>query len=314
MKQTIFSVLITSVIVVIFSTGMTSCRKDNFQPTIKQYDSIQIVNYISANGLTGFQKDLIGGDTTGMYYKVINPGSGTPVQYSDKITFVYTEKTLDGSYSISDTIADHYYDYVGHIYNNHFPLGLQTAVHNLLKYPNASIRVLIPSHLAYGKAGTGSGSSQVANNRIAGNESLDVYVHAVNDFPTYDDMVIKNYMTANGLAGYSRTADGIYYSVLTPGTNSDLITSNSTITCTYTGQLLDGNIFDGSHNGTNVATFSLGEFATPGNAEALEKYAVAGTKLSVILPSSQAYGISGNGGIPAFSCLRFTWQVVTVTP
>ena len=135
MKQTIFSVIVISIIGVILSTGMSSCRKDRFQPTIKQYDSIQIVNYIAANGLSGFSKDLIGGDTTGMYYKVLIPGSGTPIAYSDKITYVYTYKTLDGTYVTSDTIANHYYDYVGHIYNNHYPLGMQTAVHNLLVYP-----------------------------------------------------------------------------------------------------------------------------------------------------------------------------------
>jgi len=314
MKQSIFSVLIISIIGVILSTGMTSCRKDKFQPTIKQYDSIQIVNYIAANNLTGFQRDMIGGDTTGMYYKILSPGSGTPIQYSDKITFVYTERTLDGTYVTSDTIANHYYDYVGHLYTNHFPLGLQTAVYNLLKYPNASMRVLIPSHLAYGKDGTGSGSSQVANNRIAGNESLDVYVHAITDFAAYDESVIKNYLAANGLSGYSTTPDGIHYSVLTPGTNSDSIVDASTITCTYTGQLLNATIFDGSYNGTNIATFPMGAFATPGNVEALEKYAVAGTKLSVILPSAQGYGIAGTSGIPPFSCLRFTWQVITVTP
>ena len=314
MKQTIFSVIVISIIGIILSTGMSSCRKDNFQPTIKQYDSIQITNYIAANGLTGFSKDLTGGDTTGMYYKILNPGSGTPLQYSDKIAFVYTYKTLDGSYVTSDTISNHYYDYVGHIYNNHYPLGLQTAVHNLLIYPNASMRLLIPSHLAYGRDGTGSGSSQVANNRIAGNESLDVYIHAINNFPKYDDMVIQNYMKANNLTGYSMTADSVYYSVLTPATSSDPIVQGSTITCTYTGQLLNGNIFDGAYNGTNIATFAMMDFATPGNVEALEKYASVGTKLSVILPSKQAYGLAPPSGIPAFSCMRFTWQVITVTP
>jgi len=322
MKQTIFSVIVISIIGVILSTGMSSCRKDRFQPTIKQYDSIQIVNYIAANGLSGFSKDLIGGDTTGMYYKVLIPGSGTPIAYSDKITYVYTYKTLDGTYVTSDTIANHYYDYVGHIYNNHYPLGMQTAVHNLLVYPNAAIRVLIPSHLAYGINGTGSGSSQVANNRIGGNESLDCYIHAINylpvngattnGFPAYDDMVIKNYMAANNLTGYTKTADGLYYSILTPGASSDPITSSSTITATYTGQLLNGTIFDGSSNGTNVATLTISDLI-PGVQEGLEK-AVAGTKISLLIPSSIAYGLAPPSGIPAFSCLRFTWQIVTVTP
>ncbi|OIQ69878.1 outer membrane protein MIP precursor [mine drainage metagenome] len=300
---------------------MSSCRKDNFQPTIKQYDSIQIKNYIAANGLTDFLKDTIGGDTTGMYYKIISPGSGPALQYSDKVAFVYTYKTLDGSYVTSDTISNHYFDYVGHIFVNHYPLGMQTAVHNLLKYANASIRVLIPSRLAYGNLGSGSGSSQVANNRIKGNESLDVYIHAINylpinnaptnGFPVYDDMVIQNYMKANNLTGYTKTADGLYYSILTPGTGTDAILTTSSITATYTGQLLDGNIFDGSHNGVNIATFAISDLL-PGVQEGLQK-AVAGTKISMLIPSSIAYGLPGSSGIAPFSCLRFTWQIITVT-
>ena len=140
-----------------------------------------------------------------MYYKILVPGSGKLLQYSDEITFVFTERTFDGTYTQADTIANHFYDYVGHIQLDKLPLGLQTAVHNLLKYPNASMRVLIPSHLAYGVSGSGSGSSQVANNRIAGNECLDFYIHAVNNFPVYDDQVIQNYLKANSLTGYTRT-------------------------------------------------------------------------------------------------------------
>ncbi|MDR3693173.1 FKBP-type peptidyl-prolyl cis-trans isomerase [Mucilaginibacter sp.] len=320
MKQTIFSVIVISIIGVILSTGMTSCRKDNFQPTIKQYDSIQINNYIAANGLTGFLKDTTGGDTTGMYYKIISPGSGPALQYADKVAFVYTYKTLDGVYVTSDTISNHYYDYVGHIYNDRYPLGMQTAVHNLLKYSNASMRVLIPSHLAYGRDGRSTGSTQVANNNIPGNESLDVYIHAINylpinnattnGFPAYDDMVIQNYMKANNLTGYVKTADGLYYSILTPGTGTDAILKTSSITATYTGQLLDGNIFAGA-NGTNTATLSISDLI-PGVQEGLQK-AVAGTKISLLIPSSIGYGISGSTGIAPFSCLRFTWQIVTVT-
>jgi FKBP-type peptidyl-prolyl cis-trans isomerase FkpA len=256
------------------------------------------------------------GDTSGIWYRIASPGSGTPLQYSDLVSFVYTERTFDGKYALVDTIQRHYYDYVGHLQNNGFTLGLQIAVHDVMMYPNATIRVLVPSHLAFGVDGTGSGSNEVANNRIAGNQCLDFYVHAVNNFGPYDDLVIRHYMADSSLTGYSETADSIYYKVLTPGATNDPITQNSTITCTYTGQLLDGVIFDGSHNGTNTATFSMLGFATPGNAEVLENYTEAGTKLSVLLPSKQGYGIAGNaeGGIPPFSCMRFTWQVITVTP
>jgi FKBP-type peptidyl-prolyl cis-trans isomerase len=312
MKQTIFTILLISAI------GMLSCRKSKVEPDIKQYDQIQIQNYIAANGLTGMTEDKIS-DSSGMYYQILNPGSGTAFDYPDLVTLVYTFRTLDGSYVASDTIANHYYDYVGHI-SNKFPLGLQMAVHDLLKYPGASMHVLIPSHLAYGTAGSGSGSSQVANNRIKGNESLDYYVHAISNFQAYDDMVIQNYMKANGLTGYTKVESKLlpgnfyYYNVLTPGTGTSPITVNSTITATYTGQLFDANIFDGFHNGTNIATFNMTDFATPGNTEGLINYAVAGTKISLLIPSTLAYGLTTASGIPPFSCLRFTWQIISVAP
>ena len=313
MKKNIYPFLVIFIIGIILVTGLPSCRKDKIELSIKQYDSVQIQNYIASHGLSGFQRDTTGGDTSGIYYKIMLAGYGKPIQYSDKLPFLYTEQTFDGNYVVTDTIANHFYDFVGHIQQDGFPLGMQTAIHNLLVYPNASIRILIPSHLAYGTAGKGSGSSQVANNRIGGNQCLDMYIHAVNNFTGYDDLVIQNYMKANNLTGYTKTADGLYYSVLTPGTGTDVTQSFSTITATYTGQLFNGSIFDSSYNGTNVLTSQISAFV-PGVEEGLTNL-TAGEKVSLLIPSQLAYGIAGSGtGIPAFSCLRFTWQIDTVTP
>jgi FKBP-type peptidyl-prolyl cis-trans isomerase FkpA len=344
MKQT---VILTFFLIAALS--LASCRKDKTQLTIKQYDNQQILNYIAANGLTGMKRDTTGGDTTGMYYQILNPGTqsinGTPVtplDYPSQVTFVYTERTLDGTYISTDTINNHYFDYAGHISVDHMPLGLQTAIHNLLKYPDASMRVLIPSHLAYGINGTGSGSSQVANSRIPGNASLDFYVHAINNFQVYDDQVIKNYMTANGLTGYTAVTMQVpipvgsqlnpllywagknsnpatkysatyYYKILTSATTNDPITDNSTITATYTGQIFNGVIFDQQYNGTTVYTGGVANFIAAVR-DALENHAVAGTKISLLIPSPLAYGLGSQTLIPPFSCLRFTWQILTVTP
>ena len=331
MKQTIYPVLVICIIGLIFSSSLQSCRKDKFQPTIKQYDSIQIADYIAKNNLTGFQKDLAGGDTSGIYYKIISPGSGTPMQYSDKVTFVYTEHTIDGLYTIADTLSQHFYDYVGHIVNDGYPLGLQTAVHNDMIYPNAIMRVLIPSHLAYGRDGKGSGSSTVANNKIAGNQCMDMYIHGITNFELYDDQVIQKYMKDSSLTGYTKVLSKLlpgrdttktidpnmpgnyyYYKILKDSVTNDPIQSFSTITCTYTGQLLDGVIFDSSYNGTNTLSTAVSSLV-PGVDEGL-RHAVAGEKISLLIPSTLAYGIPAYNSIPAFSCLRFTFQVYTVTP
>jgi FKBP-type peptidyl-prolyl cis-trans isomerase FkpA len=314
MKQTIFTLLLISV------TGLMSCKKTTIQPTIKQFDQTQIQNYIAAHGITGMIRDTVGGDTTGLYYQVLQPAtSTTPLQYWDKVAFVFTIRTFDGKYVQSDTIANHYDDFVGHIVTGKLPLGLQLAIHNDLKYPGASARLLIPSHLAYGVNGYGSGSIQVANSRIPGNACLDYYVHVIDNEPAYDDLVIKNYMLANNLSGYTKVQSTIfpgnyyYYSILTPGTGTDLITDNTSVTYTDTGQLFNGTLFDSASNGANTGVHDVIDFV-PGVKEALENYAKTGTKISLLLPSALGYGGVPNAAIPPNSCLRFTFQIVSITP
>jgi FKBP-type peptidyl-prolyl cis-trans isomerase FkpA len=215
MKQKIFTFLL------IAAASLTACRKNSdADPDIKQYDEQQIQGYITANGLTGFSKDTTGGDTTGMYYKIINKGVGVPLEYSDKVSLVFTLKSFDGKYNSTDTITNHIYNFLGHLNTTdpntsaNLPKGLMLGIKNILKYRDGSMRLLIPSHLAYGKAGTGSGSISNTNSRIAGNQSLDYYIHVIDDQQVYDDLVIRNYMTANALTGYTKTASGIYYKIL----------------------------------------------------------------------------------------------------
>jgi FKBP-type peptidyl-prolyl cis-trans isomerase len=308
MKQTIFTFLTLSVI------SLFSCRKESNQINIKQYDQQQIQNYIASQGLTGMIQDTTGNDSTGMYYKILSPGTGPAVDYPDKIYFVFTLRSFDGTYSSTDTIANHFYDYVGHITSDALPSGLQIAVHNILKNPGASMRLLIPSHLAYGKTGYGSGSSQVANNKIPGNASLDYYVHSIYlpDIGKYDDMVIQNYMKANSLTGYNKTADGLYYKTLTTVTSNDPITINSTVTATFTAQIFNATVFS-QYNVTGGSPYDINSLI-PGVQEGLINHAVTGTQISLIMPSSLGYGSTTISGAPAFSCLRFTWQIVSITP
>ncbi len=328
MKLKFFTLLLLCAI------GLMSCRKDKVELNIKQYDQQQIQNYISSQGITGMQRDLVGGDTTGMYYQILAAGSGPALKYTDKVAFVFSLRTFDGKYVAVDTIYNHFYDYVGHIATDNLPLGLQTALINDLQYKGTRARILIPSHLAYGVDGSGSGSSTVTNNRIGGNQCLDYYVNIIGDQNAYDDIAIQSYLRDSSFTGYSKAAVDLkkyyqpndpvllangntsyyYYKVLTPGTVIHPITTNSTITTTYTGQLLNATIFDGAHNGTNSVAFDIASFGTPGNVEGLINYATVGTKISIIMPSALGYGYTSQSGIPTFSCLRFTWQVITVSP
>jgi FKBP-type peptidyl-prolyl cis-trans isomerase FkpA len=313
MKQKIFTFLL------IAAASLTACRKTGTEPDIKQYDEQQIQGYITANGLTGFSKDTTGGDTTGMYYKIFNKGVGAPLEYSDPVSLVFTVKSFDGKYTLSDTIINHIYNYLGHLYitNNttatNLPKGLMLGIKNILKYRDGSMRLLIPSRLAYGAAGFGSGSITNVNTRIAGNQSLDYYVHVINDQQVYDDLVIRNYMTANALTGYTKTASGIYYRILTPRTAGTFIDEASTVTTTYSAALL---------NNTNVQNVTTAQILTPdigvstfieGVKEVLYNYGGDGASISMFIPSRLGWGTSGSGQIPSNAPTRFEFQIATVT-
>lgn len=312
MRQKIFTLLLISAI------GLVSCRKDKIELDIKQYDDAQIQAYISAQGITGMQKDTSKQDSSGIYYKLLLPGVAplTPLDYPDKVSFVFTLRSVDGKYVSADTIQNRMEDYLGHLTANNLPYGLQMAMRNIVKYKGASARLLIPSHLAYGVSGFGAGSSSNVNTKIAGNQCLDYYVHIIDNYKDYDQQLIQS--RVSDLATYTKIESDAkpgyfyYYKVQTPGTGTDKIGPNSIITATYTGELLNGSVFDGSNNGDNVATQSISTLIT-GMSEALQKIAVAGTKFIVILPSDLAYGNTTAGTIPTNSVLKFSYQVLTVT-
>ncbi|MGZ3764281.1 MAG: FKBP-type peptidyl-prolyl cis-trans isomerase [Mucilaginibacter sp.] len=302
MKLTFFTLLLLSAI------GFVSCRKTGSEPDIKQYDQQQITSYIAANGLTGMQRDTSGGDTTGTYYKILTPGDPSkPLAYTSEIAYVYTLRSFDGKFIAADTVLDHVDGLLGHI----GPNGLMLAIHNDLKYKGGQMRLLVPSHLAYGVNGYKSGSSTIVNATIAGNQCLDFYVNVISDQVAYDDLVIKNYMAANSLTGYTKSASGLYYKIIKKGATDSLINDNSSVTCNYTGQLMNGTFFDNS-SATTTATFSDMNSLTDGAHEGL-KLIGGGGSVSLLIPSRLGYGTSGSTSIPANACLRFEFYNPVVT-
>lgn len=307
MKQTNFTLLFFAVIT------LMACNKDKYDVTITQYDDEQIKNYISANGITGMTRD-----GSGMYYKIINSGSGKAIEYSDNISIVFTARTVDGRFVSEDTVINHYQGYAGHISSTGYPLGfgvkgLQQAVHDILKYRGASMRILIPSNLAYGVGGAGAGSSEVST-RIGGNQCLDVYVHLISDQEKYDQSVIKNFIASNNLGSsvLEDPTDHYWYNIRTPGTGTVPINENSTITATYTVRLLNGTVV----NEYNLVGGALLEIPNQikGLQAGLKKYATAGALITFVFPSSLAYGTTSATGIPANSVIRYEIQVIATAP
>jgi FKBP-type peptidyl-prolyl cis-trans isomerase len=304
MKLKFFTLLLLS------AACFVSCRKINNDPDIKQFDQQQIQSYIAANGLTGMVRDTTMGDTTGTYYQIINPGKGAALDYPSVISYVYTIRTFDGKYSVTDTAVNHGYSVLGHV----VPNGLMLAIKNNLKYRGGKMRVLVPSHLAYGKNGYGQGSTTLTSSRIGGNQCLDITINVIDDQAAYDQLVIKNYMAANNLTGYTKTADGLWYKITTPPTGTVYINNNSTVTMNYTLYMMNNTNLD-----TNAATttssftdFGVGNYVA-GFEEGLKLLGRGSGAISIIVPSALAYGPTGNTGVPANECLRWDMTNVTVT-
>lgn len=267
---------------------ITSCTKE--YDSIEQIDDRNIQAYIKQNNISGVQQF----GTTGMYYQIISPGQGTPMEYSEKVPLVYTFKTLDNAYSSTDTIANHYGNFLGY-----FSLeGVRTGIKEILIKRGGQIRLLVPSKSAYGRNGLGD---------IPGNTSIDVTVKALDiaGLPAYEDIMINKYMQANSLSGFSKTNKGIYYKISNPGSGSG-ITVDSILTTSYTGKLLNGTVFD-----TSTSFITQLANVIPAWQQILMLVKKGGV-VRFITPSAQAYGLTGSA-IPGFSPLDFEVTVINVS-
>jgi len=336
MKQTLFTLLL------ITSIGLISCRKTTNDPNITQYDQTQIQNYINANGLTGMKRDLSNGDTSGIYYQILSQGStSTPMQYSDSVNFVISVKSFDGKYINTDTLnLAHFAGLLGHVSNGGsiigFTKGLQYALYNIVKYKGTRARILVPSRVAYGVNGVGTGSASNTNSRVAGNQCLDYYVNVISNLdyvndqtPGYDDYVINDYAKRNNIAISTYThvktgrGKGLYYKINKAGTGTDALgLSTLSFTATYTGKWLNGATFDSSEiqNKNSGITDLTTPFSFPSfdNLVVVAQEALmgqtAGASVSILIPSRMGYGKPGNGSnIGPNVCLYYDFTIGTVT-
>jgi FKBP-type peptidyl-prolyl cis-trans isomerase len=262
-----------------------------------------------------------------MYYKILTPGTGAQVADSSLVSLVFTVRSFDGQFIAEDTIVNHVYNYLGHISSNNLPSGVRLGILNILKNKGGRMRLLVPSHLGYGTSGYGTGSSD-GNNRVKGNQGLDYYINLVNNtkkydprFGTfvgrqdaYDDISVKNYITANNLTGYTKTASGLWYKELQAGSGA-AITPSSIVTIQFTGTLFNGFQTSQQYNtsdGTGVA-IDLANDTRFGLVEGIQ-LVKPGAKLSLIMPSRLAFGGQAytDSSIPIYSCMRYDINVLSV--
>lgn len=106
-------------------------------------------------------------------------------------------------------------------------------------------------------------------------------------------------------------ATGIMYQVIDPGTGA-APTVNSTVTAKYVGRLLNGKGFDSSYVRDPAGTeFPLG-YVIAGWQIGIPKIKEGG-KIRLIVPSSLAYGCTGNGPIAPDQPLYFYVELIKVS-
>jgi len=124
---------------------------------------------------------------------------------------------------------------------------------------------------------------------------------------TIDDDKIKAYIAANHIDVTKDPSTGIYYKIETVNNSTLHPTLNDTVKVTYTGQLLNGTVFD-TQNGYLISLSSVikgWQIAIPlMTADGNQPF----SRIRLIIPSALGYGsvaTSGNVVIPANSVLDF---------
>lgn len=110
--------------------------------------------------------------------------------------------------------------------------------------------------------------------------------------------------------GVNATASGLQYEVVKQG-DGPKPSSTDIVQVHYIGRLLDGTVFDSSHQRGESAEFPL-YAVIPGWAEGLQLMSV-GSTYKLFIPSGLAYGGQGAGNIiPPFSTLIFEVELLAI--
>ncbi len=125
--------LVFSMILALVLTGCSNKDKEDHRCTTAAEDDASMQNYISANGITATKH------ASGMYYQIIEPGSGATPTISSTVKANYTGKFTNNT-SFDGGVAS-------------FPLsgvieGWQIGI-PLIKQ-GGKVKLIIPPYLAYG--------------------------------------------------------------------------------------------------------------------------------------------------------------------
>jgi FKBP-type peptidyl-prolyl cis-trans isomerase FkpA len=274
-----------------------SCTKE--YDSIETTDDAKIQQYIRANNLEVVK------DSTGFYYQVVTPGTGENFKNTDSVLYHATLKSLlNGTTYYTDPANGNFGTLVG--YANNFNgtniAAIRTSI--LALKPGGTVRILLPSYLAFGK----NGFSTI---NIPSNEVIDLTISTVPEKTQteLDDRLIREFIAAKGIAGMTKGPGGTYYVINAPGDITKPINRGSTVTAAYTGRLLDGTVFD---SGSVADSTSLSLNAVIPAWRKTIPLVNKGGKLRILVPSAEGYGAGGSSPIPGNAVLDFDIEVTDV--
>lgn len=121
-----------------------------------------------------------------------------------------------------------------------------------------------------------------------------------------DRQKIETFITEKKLTDVKEN-NGVFYQVIKPGTGTETVNLNDTVTVNYTGRLLDGTVFETSKEPVRFTLSSviLGwQYGVPMIKQ--------GGQVRLLIPSPLAYAQFAAGTIPANSPLDFTIDLIKV--
>lgn len=284
--------------------------------------------FVSAQGISDYiSKNLPNATVTqdGLYYMIEHVGTSQSPETGDYVKVSYVGHLLNGNKFDASPEDEPLV----------FQLGRRQVIQGwekgLLHFSKgASGKLVIPSHLAYGKRGVGNTIPPDADLLfnielldIMDQEGYDDYMRKQEDIARAkfekekrnqhetDKVLIANYVRKNKYKA-TRLPSGLSYSLKKKG-KGDLASEGDQISVSYTGELLDGTVFD-SNEGKAPFEFTLGNKKTiPGWEEGLLHFK-KGSEGFLFIPSQLAYGPrtirDEKVNIPGNSVLVFKIKVV----
>ncbi|TVT39036.1 FKBP-type peptidyl-prolyl cis-trans isomerase [Hymenobacter setariae] len=134
------------------------------------------------------------------------------------------------------------------------------------------------------------------------------------DYTKADEALIQKYLADNKITTAQRQPSGLYYVPTKAAPTGTSAVAGKTVSVLYTGELLDGTVFDASaKHGNEPFSFVLGEGKVISGWDQGIALMHKGEKGVLLLPSALGYGPDGAGSdIPPNAVLRFEVELLDV--